>query len=302
MPYTNSDNIKAWLKGYTIDFTTVYADLSIFIQAAEAEVNGICSRKFGLTRYTELVSGLSDNVLMTMRSPVVGIDRLAVMYGNIITRVMNDGTNEIAVDRKIGRITLTALQELVGGYVIADNFPRGEQNIQIVYQTGEAMVGDNVGFAEVARLGFNNVMSGAVSGSNFVFTLPFAIGKVGWKVLKSSNYFADYTDNTASWTLSAAKDSISILNSNYESAKYYRLVYIPTEVESAATILAAGKLLQSIGGKDTCEGGGGVQSISVGGFSESYGDGGKWGGQIKQWNVIAMQMLKSFKAIGISNV
>lgn len=301
MKYTNASNVQSWLRKYKIDFATEYNPIDIFAQQAETEIEAYCNNIFNLRTLNEIMSGSGKPVLIAKRSPIFSIDRLAIRCGNQTIKLFTDGDGQMIADRQVGKITITEFAQ-ISGAIYKDIFASGQQNVLLTYTTAYCFIGDNIGLDLIGRYGFNDVMRGSQDTTHFTFELPFKIGSVNFRMTRSGQAnLSSYIDNTARWEL-IDRDKIRILITDFDSTAVYRLVYIPEAVETAATLLASANLLSSIAGRNDCKGGGGNASISVGGFSESYGGDGKYGAQIKQWRDLAMKGLMRFRLVGISNV
>lgn len=302
MKYTSASNVQSWLKNYKIDFATEYNLIDIFVQQAENEIEAYCNNVFNLRTLNEVISGSGKPILIAKRTPIFSIDRLAMRYGNQTIKLFTDGDGQIMTDRKVGKITITEFAQ-ISGAIYKDIFAVGQQNVLLTYTTAYCFIGDNIGLDIIGRYGFNDVMRISQDATHFTFELPFKIGSVNFRMTRSGTAdLSSYIDNTASWTLVGSRDRIRILIADYDSTAVYRLVYIPEAVETSATLLASANLLSSIAGRNDSRGGGGNASISVGGFSESYGGEGKYGAQIKLWRDLAMKGLMRFRAVGVSNV
>jgi hypothetical protein len=299
--YTSKTNVTAWLKGYAIGFGSGedYNEIDYFIDAAEQDVDAMAGRGFGLERVNQILSGRAlPNILLT-QTPVIAVDKIEVRVGNLIARAYTDNANDLVINRKSGKVSITPLAQFTGA-VYENVFSSGDQNVFASYWRSEHYVGDNIDVRNLAAAGFAAIMTMGTTGSNTTFTLPRVIGNVGWKMLKASAIGAAWTDDTANWTLSGR--TFTILTANFAATSVYRLSYIPKAIETAATMLAAGNILMSLAGKDDCKGGAGAQGVSVSGFSENYGQDGKWGAQIGQWRDIARREIERFRQVGVGSV
>jgi hypothetical protein len=307
MRYLNSDGVKKFLTKYSLDFTTEYTNdiVENYIEIAENWIDSFCNRTFSLRKYNEVQNGNGSFSLIVKHYPILTVDKIVVRYYPLsVVRTFTDGDGFIIIDRSIGKISIRPSFALVGAFppdyaqYYAYIFPRGESNVNIQYWAGFYMVGDNKTFDELGEKGFYDVMFKSEDETKVYFDTPYSIGSFGWKMFKGSTP-KDLIDDTSNWTL-INSTKVSIIKTNFDNNMFYRLVYIPAQIEKAGIMLSAAKLLSAVGGRDDSVGGAGVQSLSVSGFSESYGDMGKWGAQIKQWEKMAEDMLSKYRIGGLS--
>jgi len=179
-------------------------------------------------------------------------------------------------------------------------FPRGDSNVQVNYFSACCFVGDNTSMDNIFKYGYYDIMNKSeltIESVDYVdFYIPFCVGDYNWKMTRSDGVIYEWNDDTSKWTKIDDK-KYRIKKTDFSNLSLYRLIYIPKEIEMATTLLSSCNMLQSIGGRDDDKGGGGLISTSVGGFSESYGDAGKYGAQIKQWRDMAIRMVSGLKSV-----
>jgi len=308
MRYTDPAGLKAVLRQYGYDYTTDYADVNLeeFIISAEAAIDEYCNRTFGYRKINEMMNGRDNATLMLNHHPVLMLEKLVVRYYPLtIVRTFIDGDGYIILDRSIGKCGIRPSYGAVQSFPTSPNrysylFGKGVLNINAQYHVGHHMVGDNIGMDAIGSYQYNDVMSVSTDATYAYFTLPFAIGRVGYKVFKGTSV-TTLTDDTSAWTFldgtvskfTSSYGQIRCAIANYNVSQIYRLVYIPAVVYRAAGMLAASEMLLSLQGRDDTVGSGGVASTGVAGFNESYGKDGRNSPQISGWRDKAFESLKN---------
>jgi len=103
--------------------------LTGFIKTAASEINTLCSRIFDHNVYTEIYSGAGGTALVLNNYPVTSVNKAEIYDGESWTDLFNppDSFSSCALLLKeIGII------KLLRSYT----FPKGEQNIRVVYNAG----------------------------------------------------------------------------------------------------------------------------------------------------------------------
>lgn len=302
MRYIIPDDIKQWLKNYGFDFVNDLDDVQIenFIEMAENFVDSYTNRTFSLQKVNELQNGTGSYSLIVNKPPILKIEKIVCRYYPLtVVRTFKDGDGYIIVNRKLGKISIRPTFALIGAFppdyaqYYAFIFPKGDSNINIEYYSGNYFVGDNQSFDKIGEYGFSDIMSMSDEGEYISFNLPWSIGKHKWIMYKGGSIL-DLIDDTDNWEL-VSSIKVRCLKENFDNTQWYRLVYIPSQVERATILISSSYILSHFGGRPDGQGGAGVQSLSVSGFSESYGDKGKYSGQINLWMGEAKLILDKYK-------